>query len=562
MTPTIALAITPEALDNVLQYLEKHDVWAVALTCKALLPACLRSIWQTLEVTCESPIRRPGSEREFGESLCNVIEKYWMNASWLQYVKFLNVGRYLNADSPEASVLLGLLENAQIPLLRLKAYSETRLQVDFSINLVSTLPLTEFVDLPKVSHLTVQAPFVPHEIDEAGPQYDAFIGKTAKDLAIVLDQIVNLKHFGWVLPKIHLRLMGRPLHSDPRRLVQCLQDAFKRLKYLISFRFYGFFLHPTVFIVPPHSIRELKVEGIVSREWWKAFSGCPLPKLTSLTLRMKPSGAEWQLTNISLNWSPKPDCLPYPGFQLHNVTSRGLRTVVCEVDDGPSDIMDDLLRAIPHPQRSANEVSKIADAKEIVEQCSTLFFGSLLDECKRAAEERYRLRAINQYGNWGAVRFSAEFGELVIKRAAIDTQLAPQRGTNLEPPLEIREWCRAVLQGCVEKSLNYTTGIHTEMLEGSQADFNGSQFFNDCATRLRTLVRESLNNSQSAAFFVFDEVESFQKKFKTFKRRITDAIAERLVAGEKIGIVEALSIWIEAMVAHDRELYRIGYLVE
>ncbi|KAF3318961.1 hypothetical protein TWF173_005371 [Orbilia oligospora] len=439
MVPTTALAITPEALDNVLQYLEKHDVWAVALTCKALLPACLRSIWQTLEVTCESPIRRLGSEREFGESLCNVIEKYWMNASWLQYVKFLNVGRYLNADSPEASALLGLLEsekirpnrielivdhpNAQIPLLRLKAYSETRLQVDFSINLVSTLPLTEFVDLPKVSHLTVQAPFVPHEIDEAVPQYDAFIGKTAKDLAIVLDQIVNLKHFGWVLPKIHLRLMGRPLHSDPHRLVQCLQDAFKRLKYLISFRFYGFFLHPTVFIVPPHSIRELKVEGIVSRE----------------------CGGEWQLMNISLNWSPKPDCLPYPGFQLHNVTSGGLRTVVCEVDDGPSDIMDDLLRAIPHPQRSANEVSKIADATGIIEQCSTLFFGSLLDECKRAAEERYRLRAINQYGNWGVVRFSAEFGELVIKHAAIDTQLAPQRGTNLEPPLEIREWCRAVL---------------------------------------------------------------------------------------------------------------------
>ncbi|KAF3112722.1 hypothetical protein TWF102_004119 [Orbilia oligospora] len=293
MAPTTALAVTPEALDNILQYLEKRDVWAVALTCKALLPACLRSIWQTLEVTCESSIRRPGSERE---------------------------------------------------------------------------------------------------------------------------------------------------------------------------------------------------------------------------------------------------------------------TVVCEVDDGPSDIMDDLLRAIPHLQRSVNEGSKIAGATEIIEQCLTLFFGSLSDEYKSAAEARYRLRAINPYGTWGAVGFSAEF--------AVDTPLAPQRGTNPEPPLEFREWCRAALQGCVEESLNHATGIHTKMLEESQVGFNGTQFFSIYTTRLRTLAKESLDNSQSAACFVFDEVERFQKKFKTFKRRIADVIAERLVAGEKIGIVEALSIWIEAMVAHDRELYRIGYFVE
>ncbi|KAF3098660.1 hypothetical protein TWF706_006672 [Orbilia oligospora] len=184
------------------------------------------------------------------------------------------------------------------------------------------------------------------------------------------------------------------------------------------------------------------------------------------------------------------------------------------------------------------------------------------NEYKSAAEARYRLRAINPYGTWGAVGFSAEFGELVIKHAAVDTPLAPQRGTNPEPPLEFREWCRAALQGCVEESLNHATGIHTKMLEESQVGFNGTQFFSIYTTRLRTLAKESLDNSQSAACFVFDEVERFQKKFKTFKRRIADVIAERLVAGEKIGIVEALSIWIEAVVAHDRELYRIGYFVE
>ncbi|KAF3196049.1 hypothetical protein TWF225_000399 [Orbilia oligospora] len=189
--------------------------------------------------------------------------------------------------------------------------------------------------------------------------------------------------------------------------------------------------------------------------------------------------------------------------QVFNVTFHGLRTVVCEVDDGPSDRMDDLLRTIPHLQRSVNEVSKIADATEIIEQCSTLFFGSLLDECKSAAEARYGLRAINPYETWGRW----------------DSRLS-LRGTNPEPPLEFREWCRAALQGCVEESLNHATGIHTKMLEESQAGSNGAQFFSVCATRLRTLVKESLDNSQSAACFVFDEVESFQKKFKTFKRRI------------------------------------------
>ncbi|KAF3211176.1 hypothetical protein TWF106_010314 [Orbilia oligospora] len=67
---------------------------------------------------------------------------------------------------------------------------------------------------------------------------------------------------------------------------------------------------------------------------------------------------------------------------------------------------------------------------------------------------------------------------------------------------------------------------------------------------------------EKAANSLSDEVQDFANRFKRFKQRITTVIAERFSTGEKIGIMEALSIWIEAVVGKYREFYKIGYLVE
>ncbi|KAK6518299.1 hypothetical protein TWF506_005459 [Arthrobotrys conoides] len=570
MSSTTALSVTPEILDSVFEYLDKHDIWALALTCKVLLQPCLRSIWQTLEVTSESPIRRSGYRPELKENLSDVIEKYWVNASWLRYIKFFNIGRYLNSDSPEASALLELLESgkmrpnrvelivnspsAENSLLRLKAYSESRSQVDFSINLVSTLPLATIVDLPKVTHLAIQAPAPPSWAREAGMPYESWIGQTAKDLAMILDRTTNLKHFEWVLKKISSGWGGRPFSAP--HVVVCLQDAFRRLKHVTSFHLYGFFLHPTLFITPPPGTQKLRVDGMMSQEWWEAFANCPLAELKSLTLRMEAEQHEY------LQYFLWPSCPPDSNFRLKAITVCSLKKAMCQVYGGPPDLMDCLLRRNPNLQLSAEMTLKFSEAEEISEHCTILFFETLLEKCEMAAEAAYTRRALDGHKPRGKLDFITEFANLVTRNAIDDTLWAPQQGANTEQSLELEQWCRAKLQGCLESSLNQTLGAHMKKLESGRAGFSDAEFFDECVSRLKTLMRKPREDARNAEQFVSHGVQDFSKQFKSLRPIITDVFAEKLAAGEEIGILKALDIWLDAVVRQYREFYRVGYLVE
>ncbi|KAF3192517.1 hypothetical protein TWF788_000128 [Orbilia oligospora] len=126
-------------------------------------------------------------------------------------------------------------------------------------------------------------------------------------------------------------------------------------------------------------------------------------------------------------------------------------------------------------------------------------------------------------------------------KAEVDASEASKQGTSVKQSSESREWCRARLQGCVEDSLNHTAETYTKMSEGNQAGFDDARFFSKCVARLKTLIRELLDDAEKAANFLSDEVQDFANRLKRSKQRIANVIAERLSTGGKIGIMEALN---------------------
>ncbi|KAK6501276.1 hypothetical protein TWF481_009117 [Arthrobotrys musiformis] len=353
MASIITLTATPEILDHIFEYLWKPDVWVLALTCKSLYPACIRFVWRNLEVTRDSPFRKPGTECAW--SLCYVIKRYWADASWLQYTKFLNVGRHLNSTFEDATALLWLLEGEKVrpncvelivdsldidprtkqeadgSLLRLKRYSESRSHVDFSIKLVSAIQLAKLIDLPKVTHLAIQCPMPTLADRESGMQYALWIKGTAEDLAQILDQTTNLKHFGWAVQR---DIITRVMHySYPNSSsVDCVRETLQKLKYVTSFSIHGYLLHPTIFIAPPPRTRKFTVDGIMSQEWWEGFARCPFSELKSLTLRMEEKNQQL------LRWFLQPGNSVDP-VDLKGMAVSTLENIICEVKKGPPNLM-------------------------------------------------------------------------------------------------------------------------------------------------------------------------------------------------------------------------------
>ncbi|KAK6518303.1 hypothetical protein TWF506_005463 [Arthrobotrys conoides] len=560
MTSITSLAATPEILDNILGYLPKPDVNNVGLTCKALLPASLHSLWGTLELLYQDPyVTKWYSGTKPEKNIWHMIEwhtveKYWVPSPWLHYTTYIKFDRYLNSDTRVSRAVLELLESGKIcpnrveltvdtpsaekQLERLKKYSESRELVDFSIYLDSTFQMTKFADLHKITRLTLhRSPPVSESSFESKAEFESWLKGYIEEFAEIIRQTPNLTHFTWQKGENEPECRKYELSVVSNQL-QNLQDAFSSLRYLWNLKIDGYIFHPSFFLVPPPSIRRLEVLGCVSSVWWRSFATCPLLGLEAVFLR---TCQDWEELRGFADLDQEP---AFKDIRLGGVAVRSLRKAFVVLYNNPPDVIQCLVQRNENIDSHAKRAAQFARARQIMQE-SLGIFDEGFGKCKTAVTNAYIQNHRTGHQPESNSQAWARFGELMIRHARGDfpeESLFSGRDT-----LNIANQSRELLLRYLDDCIDEITSDQSKKISGGDEGLTEMQFMERCVAGLRSRTRALKDEIEGLSYSVESFARQFDRKLRGMESTIKQTVLDKLVAGDELTPEIVLDMWVQVV---------------
>ncbi|KAK6501275.1 hypothetical protein TWF481_009116 [Arthrobotrys musiformis] len=176
------------------------------------------------------------------------------------------------------------------------------------------------------------------------------------------------------------------------------------------------------------------------------------------------------------------------------------------------------------------------------------------------ATNTYIRKGIDGHELGTKANFMTEFAKLVIRQAAGD--IPEQAAKPEEQALGLGGRYYAMLQDNLRESLQNAVQIHSTAIEDKREGLHDMRFLEECVTQFTASMRQPLESARSAERFVTNATSDFVEEFKGLKIRLIDVFAEKLAAGQKVEVITALDLWLEAVVSQYREFHRIGYYVD
>ncbi|EGX52416.1 hypothetical protein AOL_s00043g205 [Orbilia oligospora ATCC 24927] len=553
------LIATPEILNYIFQYLPKPDILRLALTCKALLPASLDSLWKNLKLFPEE--QYPGPDRKSEKEFCKFVTKYGASSSGIQYTKKLDVGNCLNWDSLASRALLRLLEsgslqpgvielhlygsNAGKQLQHFKRYSESRSLVDFSVRLHATVALAKLADLHKITYLELH-----YNPPSFGVDFDLEVRSepcakaTILGCAEVLRQTPKLTEFKW---NNGYSIEGDNviefnMISDELKIFQDVFEGLERLRVLVIS---GCFFHPSFCLIPPRSLKKLVVTGLVSSAWWRKLAVCPLVGLETLELSTSDASRHPHLEDFPY----LADELPIKNFRLEDVAVVSLKKFIFNGRDKTLNMYQSFVRRNPMIDPYTKRSALSEQAGKILQEGLELVLRELR-KCKIAVINTYIKRFKEGHPPPDENGFMTEFSKLVLTNIAGDL---PEQLYRLETSgMGIGNQCREQLQGYLEDSINETAGVYADFEEG-KLDITEKKFMEDCIKKLMHRVKESEDYVFKAERFVTGPIEEFVVRMRKLQSAvIKDVLVDKLAAGHELTMGIVLDIWTQAVIDFEK----------
>ncbi|KAK6343312.1 hypothetical protein TWF730_010903 [Orbilia blumenaviensis] len=464
-------ALAPELLSQIVSYSSLRDLFNLLQTCKTIYSIAYPELWTTIYLFPHFYGRPHGwPDRAIGQNgmqkLVNLVEAGGVGYKNIKNLIFdrrmagqdesglggapamyefltekLKSGD-INIKYFEIPIYSGfggqLAPNQSTNLLpALKAYSETKSQDEFSLNLMleglSGKPevLASQIDCSKLTSLSFHF-FNVESAEISNPDWD-HQRNSISALTTVIEAATRLKYLclDTTVNTDYYEMSPEP--SSPV-LLQGFQAAISNLKHLRTFHIRNYIFDPFFFIKPPSSVRVVKFTEIhkVSRSWWEQFAAYDFPGVESLTIDYPADACakrkDWW-RGIEDGQTAR-DHGGYDGFQhwkfsIGSVAVTGLKEFIYEDRRdylAPIDLVDCIIRQNPHVRKQWKR--KLAERYEniLFAECNARFLGLMKDEgfsqVRDSLKNRFVKRCLN--GKNGEEEeeielYIAEYGKELVK---------------------------------------------------------------------------------------------------------------------------------------------------
>ncbi|KAF3289378.1 hypothetical protein TWF970_003159 [Orbilia oligospora] len=359
------MAIYPDIVYEILNYLDRKDIFSLLQTCKHFYLPCYHYLWKVLVFNndynpgnwypgyeiCVSKIVlrnllkliREGNPLGFQHTRVlwlgrPIFNKQLRSISWdlRRYLKKLLENGEL--DLREAIVCysneaLAASEDPQrardgdcmVPLHALHKYTQSKSIHDFSLRVeASTIKsfLTYF-NPELLTHFEVSLNF-----DKPGdPNFPTTFTSINGPMEVhivefrtVIRGMVNLEWFSWKT----LTQAFSPEYATVQKELEELQAVFSTFKKLREMELEGYVFHPSFFLVPPEGVKKLSISGVMSPVWWKEFAAAPLTNVEVLDLKTESGNPS--SNHPSVPGEPSPENTDFD-FLIKDVACRGLKRI-------------------------------------------------------------------------------------------------------------------------------------------------------------------------------------------------------------------------------------------
>ncbi|EGX52410.1 hypothetical protein AOL_s00043g199 [Orbilia oligospora ATCC 24927] len=315
MASLIALTRVPEILLDILSYLSNNDVVSLQSTCKALSPVCHKRLWSVLIFQLNGDPWYPNhgidSLKVRYHKLTELLKYRGADTSGFFHTKVIWFGsalfesrHFIRAEGLR-SLLRDVLNKNKVDLQcaivsfpshrfdvnntpekfeildDLKRYSRARpsnQKFEIKVQAETVNSLSKYFCLDLITEFVFRVNYKPYETrNYSWTVAFGSVDENVTEFAAVLNMMPNLKTFTWISNK---HVGKAPVPSE--KSSEDLQKAFGGLKHLKKMEVDGYIFHPSLFLVPPESVKSLKFCGNIKSSWWENFASSPL-NITSLT---------------------------------------------------------------------------------------------------------------------------------------------------------------------------------------------------------------------------------------------------------------------------------------
>ncbi|KAK6532782.1 hypothetical protein TWF281_006958 [Arthrobotrys megalospora] len=578
MASITELARVPEILFYIIRHISSKDTLNLGLTCKALLPACYRSLWTNLSLVPSSNHYRktwPGLQLlpKFKSEAYKVVWDYWLNAPGLQYTKRVDFGRILNKDCKESEILIQLLEVGKLDIScvdisitledvtagdglsafqHLRKYAELKSLSEFKIQLRSDVvhSFPELVDLTKVTKLALDIPYSSSGDDNRWVAPNASTGEKIRELTSVLARAINLTYFSW---KAKTPTGKRCSISAISKDLEGLQAAFTNFKRLKSLKIEGYLFHPSFFVNPPNSVKNLVLNCITSAKWWQDFAACPLTGVRDLRFHSLADPGQDRSRDVEGFLSVE-ESIPVHTIKLGRVAARDLEISLCFLKPVPRDLGLCLLKSNPKLKGQYCIEFARREIKHTLRECHTRFEMDW-HLSKGFAENLY----IKGFLNNSEPKTESDIVEEYTRMAVLGEiengyiykwDRAKQRAENLgfksKAGLEKQLW------DSVDRAIHHYTHKFME----SEEDVDEVEFTKEC---IRIFDNEAQGGRQysvarETARQVEVTVNKFRQVFDSLRKTVHSELAQKVLGGVDINDLALMRYWVDRAVPQFQDL--------